>query len=31
VLDRAGVVAAITCSRLGADPPTHLEVDAAIA
>ena len=31
VLDRAAVVAAITCARPGADPPRHVEVDAALA
>jgi fructokinase len=30
VLDRAALVAAITCSRPGADPPTRAEVDAAL-
>jgi fructokinase len=31
VLDRAALVAAITCSRPGADPPTRAEVDAVLA
>jgi fructokinase len=31
VLDAAGLVAAITCSRPGADPPTRAEVEAARA
>jgi fructokinase len=31
VVDAAVLVAAITCSRPGADPPTRAEVDAAIA
>jgi fructokinase len=31
ILDRAALVAAITCSRPGADPPTLGEVDAASA
>ena len=31
ILDRAAMVAAITCSRPGADPPTWAEVDAALA
>jgi fructokinase len=31
VLDRAALVAAITCSRSGADPPTLAEVDALLA
>jgi fructokinase len=31
VLDAAGLIAAITCSRPGADPPTRAEVDAAEA
>ncbi|RBY79561.1 carbohydrate kinase [Geodermatophilus sp. TF02-6] len=31
VLDEAGLIAAITCSRPGADPPTRAEVDAARA
>jgi fructokinase len=31
ILDRAAVVAAITCSRPGADPPTLGEVDAVFA
>jgi fructokinase len=31
VLDRAALVAAITCSRSGADPPTRDEVDAVMA
>jgi fructokinase len=31
VLDRAALVAAITCSRPGADPPTRTEVDAVLA
>jgi fructokinase len=31
ILDRAVVVAAITCSRPGADPPTRGEVDAVLA
>jgi fructokinase len=31
VLDAASLVAAITCSRPGADPPTRAEVDAAQA
>jgi fructokinase len=31
VVDSAVLVAAITCSRPGADPPTRAEVDAAIA
>jgi len=31
VLDEAAVVAAITCSRPGTDPPTRAEVDAALA
>ena len=29
--DRAALVAAITCSRPGADPPTRAEVDAVLA
>ena len=29
VLDRAGLVAALTCSRPGADPPTRVELDGA--
>ena len=29
VLDAAALIAAITCSRPGADPPTRAEVDAA--
>lgn len=31
ILDRAATVAAITCSRPGADPPTRSEVDAVLA
>jgi fructokinase len=31
VIDEAVLVAAITCSRPGADPPTRAEVDAALA
>jgi fructokinase len=31
VIDAAGVIAAITCSRPGADPPTREEVEAALA
>jgi fructokinase len=31
VLDTASLIAAITCSRPGADPPTRDEVDAALA
>jgi len=31
IVDRAAVVAAITCSRSGADPPTRGEVDALLA
>lgn len=31
VVDMAAAVAAITCSRPGADPPTRAEVDAALA
>ncbi len=31
ILDRAALVAAITCSRSGADPPTRSEVDAVLA
>lgn len=31
VLDRAALVAAITCSRPGGDPPTRAEVDAVLA
>jgi fructokinase len=31
VLDTASLIAAITCSRPGADPPTRPEVDAALA
>jgi fructokinase len=31
VLDAATLIAAITCSRPGADPPTRAEVDAALA
>jgi len=31
VIDSAALVAAITCSRPGADPPTRAEVDAAVA
>ncbi len=31
ILDRAALIAAITCSRSGADPPTRSEVDAALA
>jgi fructokinase len=31
VLNRAAVAAAITCSREGAQPPTRLEVDAALS
>jgi fructokinase len=31
VLDAAALIAAITCSRPGADPPTRAEVDAALA
>src|SRR5919198_312862 len=31
VIDSAALVAAITCSRPGADPPTRAEVDAALA
>ena len=30
ILDRAALVAAITCSRPGADPPTRAEVEAAL-
>ena len=30
VLEEAALVAAITCSRPGADPPTRAEVDAAL-
>jgi fructokinase len=29
VLDRACLVAALTCARAGADPPTRAEVHAA--
>ncbi len=29
VLDRANLVAAVTCSRPGADPPTNIELDEA--
>jgi fructokinase len=31
ILDVASVIAAITCSRPGADPPTRAEVDTALA
>ncbi len=31
VLDAAALIAAITCSRPGADPPVRTEVDAALA
>jgi fructokinase len=31
VIDEAVLVAAVTCSRPGADPPTRAEVDAALA
>ncbi len=31
VLDAAALIAAITCSRPGADPPTRAEADAALA
>jgi fructokinase len=31
VVDTAALIAAITCSRPGADPPTRAEVDAALA
>ena len=31
ILDEAALVAAITCSRAGADPPTRVDVDAALA
>jgi fructokinase len=31
VVDAAALIAAITCSRPGADPPTRAEVDAAVA
>src|SRR3954469_8489500 len=31
ILDEAAMVAAITCSRPGADPPTRAEVDVALA
>jgi len=31
ILDRAALVAAITCSRSGADPPKQAEVDAVLA
>jgi fructokinase len=31
VVDTAALIAAITCSRPGADPPTRAEVDAAVA
>jgi fructokinase len=31
VVDAAALIAAITCSRPGADPPTRAEVDAALA
>jgi fructokinase len=31
VLDEAAFIAAITCSRPGADPPTHAEVNDALA
>jgi fructokinase len=31
VLDEAALVAALTCTRVGADPPTRAEVDAARA
>jgi fructokinase len=31
VLDAAALIAGITCSRPGADPPTRAEVDAALA
>jgi fructokinase len=31
VVDDAALVAAITCTRLGADPPTRAELDAARA
>lgn len=31
ILDRAATVAAITCSRPGADPPSRAEVDAVLA
>jgi fructokinase len=31
ILDRAALVAAITCSRPGADPPTRSELDAVLA
>lgn len=30
VLDDAALVAALTCARLGADPPTRAEVDSAV-
>ncbi|WP_127128638.1 carbohydrate kinase [Georgenia sp. SYP-B2076] len=30
VVDSAGMIAAITCSRPGADPPTRAELDAAL-
>ncbi len=31
ILERAAVAAAITCSRAGAQPPTRVEVDAALS
>ena len=31
IVDAAALIAAITCSRPGADPPTRAEVDAALA
>ena len=31
VVDAAALIAAITCSRPGADPPTRAEFDAALA
>jgi fructokinase len=31
VLDEAAFIAAITCSRPGADPPTRAEVNDALA
>jgi fructokinase len=31
VVEEAALIAAITCSRPGADPPTRAELDAALA
>jgi fructokinase len=31
IVDEAALVAALNCTRVGADPPTRAELDAALA